>query len=134
VGSWHPNDYALQLYEDARVLQRIDALDADEVSCLSFSLVSKVPRETVVFLELDFMNDGIVDFSQRLPVSDWEPRTFRIAAPLQYQGVTFIVRREPGGPPATVAELVVEDGGVCRGTPVELAALPDVSVDTSHSM
>ncbi|MEY4581819.1 MAG: hypothetical protein RL701_6522 [Pseudomonadota bacterium] len=127
VGSWHPNDYASQMLDESRLWYVNGTANETNASCLEFSLVSQIASDTRLFLELDFLNDGSVDFSQRLPASAWDKHTFRITAPTWYRGVTFIVRKEAGSTPAIVAEYSAHSASRedCTAPPVELHDLPE---------
>src|SRR4051794_14232590 len=77
VGTWHPDDYAVSLdSDDAKLTQINGTVDQSMSDCFAFSLISKIPRGTEVYLELDFLSDGQVEISQRLPASNWEQSTF----------------------------------------------------------
>jgi hypothetical protein len=126
VGTWHPDDYAVELVSDDAKLSQLNAtLDQLSSHCFSFSLIADIAPNARVFLELDFLDDGIIDFSQRLPASDWERRTFNITAPTWYRGVRFIVRKDGPGH-VVLAELRAQNGGdQCTAPPVELTNRPD---------
>jgi hypothetical protein len=120
VGTWHPNDYATELVsDDALLSQAHPEIGSETVACFAFSLIAKLDRGARAFLEVDFFDDESVDFSQRLPESDWERRTFRISAPKQYVGVRFIVRKDGPGH-VVLAELRAEAAnGECTTPPLE---------------
>ena len=123
VGTWHTNDYAVELSDGAQ-LSQVNATVDQHITCLEFSLVAKIDRGAQVFLELDFLNDGTIDFSQQLPTSDWERLTFKITPPDWYKGLRFIVRKQGSGR-AIVAELGAEyDYSTCSAPPVVLPARP----------
>src|SRR5262249_41017660 len=70
------------------------------------------------------LNDGTIDFSQELPVSDWDRLTFKITPPDWYKGVRFILRKE-GGARAIVAELGAQiSSSVCTAPPIMLLDRP----------
>jgi Cys-rich repeat protein len=120
VGTWHPNDYASELVSDDAALSQTNLeLSDSTASCFAFSLIAKLDRGARAFLEVDFFDDGSIDFSQRLPESDWERRTFRISAPISYQGVRFIVRKDGPGR-VVLAELRAQSAdGECTMPPIE---------------
>jgi hypothetical protein len=133
VGSWHPNDYAIELVSDAASVSQLNATvgagtgrdsSAAGVSCFSFSMIADIAASARVFVELDFLDDGQIDFSQRMPASDWERRTFNITAPTWYQGVRFIVRKDGPGH-VVLAELRAQSSDACVRPPVELGSRPD---------
>jgi len=126
VGTWHPDDYAVSLESDDAKLTQVNGTVTQATSdCYAFSLISKISRGTEVYLELDFLSDGQVEISQRLPVSDWDRNTFKLTAPRWYRGVTFTLRKQGGGE-AIIAQLSAQNAkGQCTAPPVELQNRPD---------
>jgi hypothetical protein len=126
VGTWHPDDYALELLgAGAEVSQLRAELDAGHAKCFEFSLMVKVSANARAYLELDFLDDGVHEFSERIPKSEWEVRKFTIATPTWYEGVRFRVRREGDQGRVVVAEFYVEQRNVgCSATPLELLDRP----------
>ena len=126
VGTWHESDYAIELVsDDARVWQQNGTVTNSDSRCFEFAMVAKVTGDTRVFLELDFLSDGSVELSQRLPVSDWERLTFLVTTPDWYRGVTFSLRKEGPGQ-AILAELSAHTAnGKCTAPAVELLERPD---------
>jgi hypothetical protein len=86
-------------------------------------MIAKLDRKTRLFLELDFFDDGKIDFSQRIPESDWDRRSFSIAAPTWYEGVRFIVRKDGPGF-AALAQLSGVSNSDCTGPPIDLGPRP----------
>jgi hypothetical protein len=135
VGSWHPNDYAIELVSDTASVSQLNAAvgagagrDAGDQGidtvCFSFTMIADIDAAARVFVELDFFDDGLVDFSQRMPASAWEQRTFNITAPTWYQGVRFIVRKDGPGH-VVLAQLHAQSSRACTAPPTPLAKLPD---------
>ena len=129
VSTWHPNDYAVALVsDDAALIQENGTVDNTDSDCFSFTMVAKIAEGVKVFLELDFLADGSVEFSQRLPVSDWERRTFKVTAPDWYRKVRFIIRKEGPGR-AILAEIAAENANrQCTAPPIELLERPEGAV------
>jgi hypothetical protein len=132
VGTWHPNDYAVSLLsDDAALIQENGTVDYRDTDCFDFAMVAKIESGVKVFLELDFLADGTVEFSQRLPVSDWQRRTFRVTAPEWYSKVRFIIRKEGPGL-AILAEISAQTAkGQCSAPPIELLERPQGAVCSS---
>jgi len=109
VGTWHPDDYAIKLENvDSSISQLRAELTEKRAKCFAFSLMARVDPGAHASLELDFLDDGELEFSQAIPESHWEVRTFTIATPTWYQGVRFIVRRTGGSGEVILAELNVD--------------------------
>jgi hypothetical protein len=125
VGSWHPNDYAVELVTDDALLSQLnETIDSQQARCLAFTLVADIADDAKVYLELDFLDDGIIDFQQQIPASHWQVRTFKISTPTWYRGVRYILRKESPGH-AVVAELNAEVAQGCTAPPVPLLERPD---------
>jgi hypothetical protein len=125
VGSWHPDDYAVQLISDDAAISQLNAdVDARDSRCFDFTLVAKIGRGAHATLELDFMADGSSEFVQELPASDWDRLTFKITAPDWYEGVRFIARKHGPGE-VILAELAAGEAyDACTAPPVELDDRP----------
>lgn len=125
VGSWHPDDYAVELVsDDAEISQLNASVDYRSTRCFNFTLIAKVGRGAHPTLELDFLDDGTSEFVQELPVSNWGRLTFTITAPDWYKGVRFIIRKNGPGE-VILAELAASSAdGTCSAPPVELDHRP----------
>ena len=125
VGTWHPDDYAIELLGDDAVASQLRAeLNSSKTTCLEFSLMAKISESAHAFLELDFLDDGMIEFSERIPESDWEVRRFTIHTPDWYEGVRFSMRKQGKGQ-VVLAELNVELKQTgCAATPLELLGRP----------
>jgi hypothetical protein len=126
VGTWHPDDYAIELIsDDAEISQLRAELDSTRTTCLAFSMIAHITGDARAHLELDFLDDAEVEFSERIPRSNWQRRTFTITTPTWYRGVRFIVRKDGPGK-VVVAELNVElAADDCTATPLPLRNRPD---------
>jgi hypothetical protein len=125
VGTWHPDDYAIELIDDdASISQLRPELNATLATCFVFSLMAHVEKDAHALLELDFLDDGEVDFSAKIPTSDWDVHRFEITTPTWYEGVRFRVQKDGPGE-VIVAELNVhlEKLG-CPATPLPLNDRP----------
>ena len=87
-------------------------------------MVAKIDPGVRIFLELDFLDDGVIDFQQRLPESDFDQLRFLITPPQWYDGVRFILRKDGPGR-AVLAELSAQPSTACTAPPVALLARPD---------
>ena len=125
VGTWHPNDYAVELLGDEAVASQLRAeLDSKQATCFEFSLMAQISAKAHAFLELDFLDDGVIEFSERIPESDWEVRKFTIHTPDWYEGVRFSLRKQGEGK-VVLAELNVElQRAGCAATPLDLFERP----------
>jgi hypothetical protein len=124
VGSWHSHDYAVAFLDDDTQLSQLNATVTDSLAdCFLFTMIAKVERDVRMFLELDFLDDGEVELSQRLPESDWERLSFLITPPPEYDGVRFIVRKDGPGR-AMLGQLSAIVSSNCTAVPLELRNRP----------
>ena len=125
VGTWHPDDYAIELSGAGSAVTQVNPTVNEQKSrCFSFSLTADIGEDARVWLELDFLDDGKVEFSSEIPKLQWGRKTFDITPPTWYQGVRFIIRNEGPGR-AVVAQLeVVNNGFNCSAPPIPLWARP----------
>ena len=61
VGTWHPRDYAVQFVSDDAQISQLNEFVATGDDCYDFTMLAKVERGTRLFLELDFLDDGVID-------------------------------------------------------------------------
>src|SRR5690242_18268486 len=124
VPTWHDQDYAVSLVSDDAALTQLNSItNSSSDRCFDFTMVAKLDASTKLFLELDFLDDGDVEFSQRIPASNWDRRTFLITPPTWYEGVRFTVRKEGSGF-AALAQLSAKGGYECTKPPLELSGRP----------
>jgi hypothetical protein len=120
--TWHERDLGVELVGGDVVLQQVDA-DVDSVACLEFKVIADIDPAATVSVEMDFLSDGIPDYSVRLPSASWEPLSFLVSAPTWYKGVTLTIRKESEGH-AVLARLEMSDGHGCTGAPIALVNRP----------
>jgi hypothetical protein len=125
VGTWHPDDYAVELVSDDAAISQFRAeLDSTQAKCFAFSLMAHIAHDAHAYVELDFLDDGEVEFSERIPASNWDVRTFTVTTPTWYRGVRFIVRKAGPGQ-VVVAEFNAElMRNRCSVTPLPLNDRP----------
>lgn len=121
--TWHRKDFAVAfLSDDAEIFQVNDAANGEDDDCIEFTTVANVSDGTDLYLEIDFLNDGLVEFGELFPEVHWRKIQFSILAPDWYQGIRFAVRKDGPGT-AELAQLSAQVGGSCGDGdtfPVEL--------------
>jgi hypothetical protein len=130
VGTWHSHDYAVSFESDDARLHQANPDADDSIDCFSFSMVAKVSPGTKAFVELDFLDDGKVDWSEQIPTADFEHFSFYVTPPTWFEGVRFIVRKEGPGE-MVLAKLRalddVTDRDKCTADAVVLEDLPQLA-------
>jgi hypothetical protein len=119
--TWHERDLGVELVGSDVVLRQFDAVDS--VTCLDFKVIADIDPAASVFVEMDFLSDGTIDYRQRIPSASWKPLSFLVSAPTWYQGVTLTIRKESEGR-AVLARLEMSSGTGCTGAPIALANRP----------
>ena len=122
VGTWHTDDYAVELLGEDTILSQGSRLHGEEG--LHLSMIALVESEAQLYVELDFGDDGSVEFSERIRASFWERRGACVAIPSGYDGdIRFILRKQ--GPGRTVvANLSAFTDDVCGGEVIDLHDRP----------
>ncbi|NOZ86706.1 MAG: hypothetical protein GXP49_10625 [Deltaproteobacteria bacterium] len=126
VPTWHEKDYGVALVGNDVKLSQLANLD-DTLGlpkCFEFDLLVKKDDQAELFLEMDFQDDGTLEYSHPIPSGDWTPVDYKIKAPTWYSSVRFIVRKTGPGK-AVLARIRVQDGMDCMGTPLDLDNRPD---------
>lgn len=121
VPTWHEKDSGVELVGPAvRLSQRAD-LDENRAKCLRFELSADIADGATLALEMDFLDDGSVEYSQPVPAARWSQLRYHVTPPTWFSGVRFAVRKY-GPARAVVARLDVEPA------PQEDCATPAVAL------
>jgi hypothetical protein len=117
VATWHPDDLGVSLLDTDTQISRLER--NSRVRCFLFDMIAHVETEARLVLQLDFNDDKSPDFEQQVPNVPWQTWPFEVHAPIEYDGVRFILRKKGEGL-AVVAQLRVLDRGECAGEPLTL--------------
>lgn len=121
VPTWHRSDFGVELVGDPVVLSQVSEKQAD---CFHFRVQADVEPGVSLKLEMDFLDDGKVDFSQHLPSDNWIPSEYDVTPPAWYDKVRFVIRKSGAGR-AVVSTIRVTRGDACSGPPILLLDRPD---------
>jgi hypothetical protein len=119
--TWHERDYGVDLLGSNVVLAQVS--DTSSVTCLEFSVIANIDPAASVYLEMDFLSDGTIDYRQRIPSAKWDLLSFLVSAPTWYDGVTFFITKESAGQ-AVLARLDVSPATGCTAPPIPLGNRP----------
>jgi hypothetical protein len=125
VPTWHRSDYGVALLTgDTAISQAVPATSV-VTKCMRVNLVSDADEVAGLTLEMDFLDDGSVEYETRLPASQWASQDIRVSPPTWYVNVRFRLRTTGPGH-AVLAQLAVTlpEAGACPGTPVPLDHRP----------
>jgi hypothetical protein len=114
--TWHERDYGVELIGPSVLLSQRGEFGEDRPACLAFDLLSDLDGRASVVLEMDFGDDGTVEFSQVLPTGPWATLAYKAPAPSWYRTIKFSIRKRGDGD-ATLARIRVAADIDCQGPP-----------------
>lgn len=120
VGTWHPDDAGVSMIGDDVAFEQLTPVNSYDTTCIRFELISNIAESAEVRLNVDVFGDGTIDYSERIPSSNWKPVSFLIPIKPPYEGVRFEMAKRGNGK-AVVAQLQAEvaNDGSCNGlTPI----------------
>jgi len=97
VPTWHRSDKGVELVGERVVISQLSDATWYAVECIRFDLVADVEMTATLTLEVDFYDDGVVEFSEPIPTSHWEPIYYLVTPPYYYQDIRFRVTKEGPG-------------------------------------
>jgi len=124
--TWHDEDRAVDMIGDAVAISQVSDITNLDYRCIEFKLLANIEPTATVNIEMDIYDDGIVDWRQPLPASEWSPYSYLVLLPTNYQGVRFRITKAGSGR-ALLAQIAAESGGSqCAGmTPLLIDGQPD---------
>lgn len=130
VGTWHEDDAGVEMIGDDVAFEQLTPVNSYDTTCIRFELISNVAETAEVRLNVDVFGDGTIDYSERIPTSNWKPVSFLIPIQPPYNGVRFEMAKRGNGK-AVVAQLQAEVAkqAECAGltpivpTPASIGAL-----------
>ena len=121
--TWHSSDHGVELVGNPATISQLVDRDSGNLQCLHFHLLADIEETASVTLELDFYDDGVVEFTQIIPTSDWAMLSYHISLPTTYQGIRFRLSKSGGGR-AILAEISASDSDECTDEPMEIGKRP----------
>jgi hypothetical protein len=120
VGTWHEGDSGVSMVGDDVAFAQLTPVNNYDTTCIRFELISNIEETAEVRLNVDVFGDGTIEYSERIPSSNWKPVSFLIPIKPPYNGVRFEITKRGAGK-AVVAQLQAEtaNNGECSGlTPI----------------
>jgi len=127
VSTWHERDFAAALVGDEVILSQLGDFTHDDADCLVFELLADVGEDAWLTVELDFLDDGIVEFSEPIVPESWEPIYLRTVPPEWYRDARVRLYKEGSGE-VQVAQIRLrqeEDERWCEEEPLALTNRPE---------
>jgi hypothetical protein len=100
VPTWIEGDDGVEMVGNDVAISQLTEVNSFDGDCIEFHLVGDISEAAEVTLEADVYDDGVVDWSERLPTADWERLSLRIGIQGPYERVRFRLTKE--GPGHTV--------------------------------
>lgn len=123
VPTWHQGDPGVALVGPSVAISQMVDIDQSATTCIRFEAVADVDESAEVMLELDFYDDGTVDYEERIPTSRWAPISYLITTPPVYRGIRFRLRKLGNGA-AALAQIAASEDDKCVQPPLDLGARP----------
>ncbi len=122
--TWHSDDYAVDLIGDAVAISQVSTITNRDYRCIKFSLLANIEPTATVHIEMDVYDDGLIDWRQPIPASEWSPFQYLVLLPTRYEGVRFRLTKEGSGR-ALLAQIVAESSGACDMPAIGVTDQPD---------
>jgi hypothetical protein len=125
VPTWHPDDYGVELVgSPAAISQRLDVAPLTAPNwCFRFDTLAEIDPDTTVTLQLDYQDDGTIDYEAPVAGNDWAQVEVLLSAPTWYQSVRFrLAKTGPGR--AVVAHLRITASSDCTAPAPPLVDRP----------
>ena len=115
--SWHKDDYAAEFVGDSVVISQLSV--GARTTCLRFEVLADIDDNARVFLEMDFFDDGVLDYEEELGHVTWERLTYFVGTRANWDSVRFTLRKEGPGR-ARLAQIEATNAADCVGDPLEV--------------
>jgi hypothetical protein len=116
VPTWNAADFGVEFDGSDVAISQISPVASSDGSCIEFDLIADVDDNAEVDLNFDAFADGTIDFSQRIPTSNWAPLSFLVSVGGEWSGMRFEIAKHGNGH-AVVAQVAakIADPGACDG-------------------
>ncbi len=115
--SWHKADYSVEFVGKEVVISQLSTRAA--TTCLRFEVLADIDENARVFLEMDFFDDGVVDYERELGHVRWERLVHLVATPATWDSVRFTLRKDGAGR-ARLAQIEATADSDCADDPLEI--------------
>ncbi len=121
ASTWHKDDYSVDLIGTDVVISQLST--GAQASCLRFELLADIEDDARVTLEMDFFDDGVIDYTQELGHVRWEALVYFVSTPASFRGVRFTLHKEGPGR-ARLAQIEATADSACLDKPIEIVSKP----------
>lgn len=125
VPTWHRSDWGVEMLEDPVEITQLSEKTNLDVGCFYFEMLADRDETVEIILQMDFMDDGVIEYEHPIPSNNFRPAEYYINPPTWFENVRFtIIKQGPGR--AVLAQLKATNGGDnCHGDPLSLLNRPD---------
>jgi hypothetical protein len=123
VATWDANDLGVSFVTTNTEIFQVTATTQTDATCLLFTSVANIDPTAMMTLEVDFDDDGTIDYSAQLGATDWQRVEEQIPTPATYSGIRFILLKAGTGT-AVLAELRIQSTSTCTAAAPPLSNLP----------
>ena len=123
--TWHEADLGARLVGEQVAMSQLAEITEADAACIWLSLIADQDDAVDLTMELDFMDDGIVDFEHRITETGFARADTQVRAPLHYTGMRVRVRKVGEGD-AVIAQVRAQRTSYtdCAGEPLPARGLP----------
>lgn len=120
VPTWHPADLAASFIgERVSLSQLLERDDARGASCIRIDVLLDVEAGAKVWLEIDDLDDGSVEWTREVTATDFEPQQVRVRLPEGPRDFRLRAVKEGVGEAALAMLRGVQDVSTCPDTPFD---------------
>lgn len=125
VATWHELDSGAELRGEYVALSQYAPAGPAEAACVEFSLLADADPGAELELQLDYLDDGVVDWQSPISAEDWSATSYKVRSPEWFEGIRFRIVKH-GDARAVIAQVRAQgiDDGLCSGDAVVLHDLP----------
>jgi hypothetical protein len=115
VPTWHSGDHGVGMMSDPTLISQFSQGSDDDTDCIWFTLMVDSEPGIDVQLEMDFQDDGLLEYAHTIPSTDWTTFSYYIRPPEHFDSIRFQIRKTGTGQ-ATLAQIAADraDEDLCE--------------------
>jgi hypothetical protein len=115
--TWNEKDYGIELVGASAEVSMLSKSNDSSETCLLFEMIAKVETGVKLSFEIDFFDDGYVEYSKTISETDWQTVQYPVTKPSDYYPEDFrIILRKDGKGKTVLARLKQVPGSGCTPT------------------
>ncbi|MFT5685818.1 MAG: hypothetical protein ACI8RZ_006772 [Myxococcota bacterium] len=126
VPTWHSADYGVSMVGEEVILSQRLTVTQEELDCIEFRLTADIGEDATISLQLDFLDDGIDEYSHPLTSDNFEESSYFITPPSWFDSVRFTLHKQGSGEAILGQIRALSEGPAdCLADPLILSERPD---------